>query len=56
MRARDLAREALTAAGYHHHKRGEWRKRRVSGCCLRRTRGPHDGFMGGRNAHPMGGG
>jgi hypothetical protein len=29
-RARDLARDALTAAGYHQHKRGEWRKRRVS--------------------------
>ncbi len=29
-RARDLAREALTAAGYHQHHRGEWRKRRVS--------------------------
>ena len=28
-RARDLAREALTAAGYHQHHRGEWRKRRV---------------------------
>jgi hypothetical protein len=29
--ARALAREALTAAGYHQHRRGEWRKRRVSG-------------------------
>ena len=29
--ARDLARDALTAAGYHQHNRGEWRKRRVSG-------------------------
>jgi hypothetical protein len=28
-RARDLARDALTAAGYHLHHRGEWRKRRV---------------------------
>jgi hypothetical protein len=27
--ARDLARDALTAAGYHQHRRGEWRKRRV---------------------------
>ena len=26
--ARDLAREALNAAGYHQHHRGEWRKRR----------------------------
>lgn len=24
-----LARAALVAAGYHQHKRGEWRKRRV---------------------------
>jgi hypothetical protein len=28
--AHDLAREALSAAGYHQHHRGEWRKRRVS--------------------------
>jgi hypothetical protein len=28
-RARALARDALTAAGYHQHHRGEWRKRRV---------------------------
>jgi hypothetical protein len=28
-RARDLARDALTAAGYHQHDRGRWRKRRV---------------------------
>ena len=27
--ARDLAREALTAAGYHQHHRGKWRKCRV---------------------------
>ena len=27
--ARDLAREALSAAGYHQHHRGDWRKRRV---------------------------
>ena len=26
--ARTLAREALSAAGYHQHHRGEWRKRR----------------------------
>jgi hypothetical protein len=25
------ARSALLAAGYHQHKRGEWRKRRVQG-------------------------
>jgi hypothetical protein len=29
-RARDLARDALTAAGYHQHHRCEWRKSRVS--------------------------
>ena len=34
-RARDLAREALAAAGYRQHKRGEWRKLRVERCCLR---------------------
>jgi hypothetical protein len=28
--AQDLARNALIAAGYHQHHRGEWRKRRVS--------------------------
>jgi len=27
-RGRDLAHEALTAAGFHLHHRGEWRKRR----------------------------
>jgi hypothetical protein len=26
-----LVRVALLAAGYHHHQRGEWRKRRESG-------------------------
>jgi hypothetical protein len=30
--AQDLARDALSAAGYHQHKRGEWIKRRVSRC------------------------
>ena len=29
-RARDLARVALTAAGYHQHHRSEWRKSRDS--------------------------
>jgi hypothetical protein len=29
-KARALAREALTAAGYHQHRRGDWRKRRVT--------------------------
>src|SRR5262245_66561849 len=28
-RAQDLAHEALSAAGYHRHDRGQWRKRRV---------------------------
>jgi hypothetical protein len=28
--ARDLACDALSAAGFHQHHRGEWRKRRVS--------------------------
>jgi hypothetical protein len=28
--ARALASETLTAAGYHQHDRGKWRKRRVS--------------------------
>jgi hypothetical protein len=27
--AGDLARDALSAAGYHQHHRGEWRKRRL---------------------------
>jgi hypothetical protein len=27
-RSQDLARSTLEAAGYHQHKRGEWRKRR----------------------------
>jgi hypothetical protein len=29
-RARAIAREALTAAGYHQHHGGEWRKSRVA--------------------------
>ncbi len=27
--ARGMAHDALAAAGYHQHKRGEWRRRRV---------------------------
>ena len=27
--ARSLARDALAAAGFHQHHRGEWRKRRA---------------------------
>jgi hypothetical protein len=30
-RAIGLAHEALAAAGYHQHHRGDWRKRRVKG-------------------------
>jgi hypothetical protein len=30
---RALARDALTAAGYHQHDRGKWRKRRVEKHC-----------------------
>jgi hypothetical protein len=29
--ARTLARDALERAGYHQHKRGEWRRRRDAG-------------------------
>jgi hypothetical protein len=29
-RGRSLAHSALTAAGYHQHHRGEWRRRRVN--------------------------
>jgi hypothetical protein len=32
-RAQALARDALTAAGYHQHDRGEWRRRRVRYRC-----------------------
>jgi hypothetical protein len=28
--ARAAVNDALTAAGYHQHKRGEWRKRRAT--------------------------
>jgi hypothetical protein len=28
--ARSLARDALTAAGYHQHDRGKWRRRRAN--------------------------
>jgi hypothetical protein len=35
--ARNLARDALTAAGYHHHNRGEWRKNRCRTSSSRRN-------------------
>jgi hypothetical protein len=46
--ARDLARDALSAAGYHQHHRGEWRKRRVSRHCEVERRRAGDGQLGGR--------
>lgn len=49
-RARDLAREALSAAGYHLHHRGEWRKRRVSSHREVEPRRAGDGQLGGRQA------
>jgi hypothetical protein len=33
-----LARAALLAAGFHQHKRGEWRKRRGNRKCAGKTR------------------
>jgi hypothetical protein len=48
--ARDLARDALSAAGYHLHHRGEWRKRRVSRHCEVERRRVGDGQLGGREA------
>jgi hypothetical protein len=35
-----VARAALLAAGYHQHKRGEWRKRREQDCPTDRSRPP----------------
>ena len=49
-RARDLARDALTAAGYYQHKRGEWRKRRVSTNCAYEARRANNGYRGGEQA------
>jgi hypothetical protein len=46
-RARALARDALTAAGYHQHRRGEWRKRRVSSHREAGSGRPDNGRMGG---------
>jgi hypothetical protein len=54
-RARAFARDALTAAGYYQHDRGEWRKRRVprhregeSG------RSPDHGSLGDQQADRLG--
>lgn len=55
-----VAREVLLAAGYHRHKRGEWRKRRGNDGSIegepnrrpegpgRADRGPDEGAGGGR--------
>jgi hypothetical protein len=53
-RARDLAREALSAAGYHQHHRGEWRKRRVSRLGEGESHPPNDGRVGGQSIGHMG--
>ena len=45
-RARALARDALTAAGYHQHHRGEWRKRRVQRPLEIEAGGAADGPLG----------
>jgi hypothetical protein len=44
-RARAIAREALAAAGYHQHDRGEWRKSRVARRREDRARGMADGRL-----------
>src|SRR5262249_26473443 len=53
-RARDLAREALTVAGYHLHHRGEWRKRRVRRDDEGERRRADHGQLGGRAADRLG--
>jgi hypothetical protein len=53
-RARDVAREALSAAGYRQHHRGDWRKRRVSRNREGEPNRTGDGQMGGRQADRMG--
>ena len=52
--ARDLARDALTAAGYHQHHRGEWRKRRVSRHREGEAGRAGHGQLGGRQADRLG--
>ena len=53
-RAGDLARDALTAAGYHQHHRGEWRKRRVPSHREGGTGRSADGRLGVRRADRLG--
>src|SRR5262249_47848820 len=53
-RARALARDALTAAGYHRHHRGEWRKRRVSRHREGGTGRSDDGRLGGCRVDRLG--
>src|SRR5262245_58220161 len=53
-RARDLARDALSTAGYHQHRRGEWRKRRVSRHREGEARRADHGRLGGRPIGRMG--
>jgi hypothetical protein len=55
-RARALAHDALTAAGYHQHDRGEWRKRRVSSHRESDNQRPDHGQLGGRSADRLGDG
>src|SRR5262249_38763839 len=45
-RALDLARDALTTAGYQQHHRGEWRKSRVSRYRESEAPGAGDGLLG----------
>lgn len=44
--ARDLAREALNAAGYHQHHRGEWRKQRGYRRGESQAKRTNDGLVG----------
>jgi hypothetical protein len=53
-RARDRARDALTAAGYHQHHRCEWRKRRVSRHREGETGRSDDGRLGGCRVDRLG--
>ena len=49
-RARVLASDALTAAGYHQHDRGEWRRKRVPGHREGESGRTADGRLG---CHPV---
>jgi hypothetical protein len=55
-RARTLAAEALSAAGYHLHHRGEWRKRRGKRLGSNGAQRIGDGLLREDQAHRMGGG